>query len=448
MKYPLLAIIFMGMGIRCTYGQNKYDPLLKEGKHWNYRIHNHNTGLDIFYSLEVAGDSLFKGVPCKRILYVQGSDSRLYSLMYENDRCLYNWNGDSWDKLYDFNLEVGDEISHQGTEYYVCAIDSIDISGYKRLRLHFGLKDNEFHMGTMTWIEGIGSGNGLLLPLAYNSDTSQALLSCYEGVEKIFEGGYTRSHIWEYTYFKDFQTIDNTIFGESMSQRFRKVEEYESGPLVIGNHSYLAVKAIGRSDQPAGYPLGIREEGGRVYVNHEAYLKHLAEEQKNGEHGFPVGDPDYIPYYTTGDGEMILYDYNMEVGDAYCHVEGHEDITVVRKDSVRLKDLDIRRRLTLSNGLVLIEGLGCTNSPGMMFAYLNPSKNYQSYFCFLASYNCFYGSVGSIYQPKWIISPNPIETIQNKISILPNSICDLQGRRLQKAPLRGIYIQNGKKIIK
>lgn len=444
----LFAIILMGTSITYTYGQYKYDPILKDGKLWNYRFHNYNTGLDRFYCLEIAGDSLFEGISCKKILHVQNGDSNLYTLMYEDDRRLYNRNGDSWELWYDFNLEIGDEISYQGTEYYVDAIDTIDISGYKRLRLHFGLKDNEFHKGSITWIEGIGNGNGLLQPFAYYSDSNLTFLSCYEEGRKIFSGRFPACHIWEYTYLKDWKIINNTVFGEKVTQGYM-LEEYDSEPVAIGNHSYLIIKAIGKSEQPAGYPLGVREEKGRVFVNYEAYLKHLYEEHEPEISRFPMGDPDYIPYYITEEGEIVLYDYNMEVGDAYRHVEGHEDVIVVQKDSVRLKDMEFRRRLILSNGLVLIEGLGCTNSPGMFFDYLNPAEECQLYFCSLTFYNYFYGSEGSIYQSEWAFEPNGIDDIYEFIGskVQERGIYDLQGRKLQKAPTKGIYIQDRKKRV-
>lgn len=133
---------------------------------------------------------------------------------------------------------------------------------------------------------------------------------------------------------------------------------------------------------------GIRTEDGRIYVDREEYMNYLEEEAKlcavNSEFSMyplsPVGDKDYIPYRQTDDGELVLYDFNMQPGERFLSVEGHDDISVVNVRTMKTRDGISRRLLTLSNGYKLLEGIGCINSPGMFYCYLNPSHSMTHYY--------------------------------------------------------------------
>lgn len=113
--------------------------------------------------------------------------------------------------------------------------------------------------------------------------------------------------------------------------------------------------------------LGIREAGGRVYVDQQEYLALMETSPWN-----LVGEKNYIPYEKTPEGEFVIYDYNMQVGDKFPHIDGHKDISVVGTEPMVTYDGVSRRLLTLSNGYKLLEGIGCLNSPGLFFFYLNP----------------------------------------------------------------------------
>ena len=133
---------------------------------------------------------------------------------------------------------------------------------------------------------------------------------------------------------------------------------------------------------------GIRMEGGCIYVDREEYVNYLEEDDSlctvNSEFSLyplsPVGDKDYIPYRQTDDGELVLYDFNMQPGDRFPSVEGHDDISVINVRTMKTRDGISRRLLTLSNGYKLLEGIGCINSPGMFFCYLNPSHAMTHYY--------------------------------------------------------------------
>ena len=119
--------------------------------------------------------------------------------------------------------------------------------------------------------------------------------------------------------------------------------------------------------------IGIRDEGGRVYVDKEEYLSLMTEEH----YWMYVGRSDSLPYEITSNGELVLYDFNKNAGDIYCKMPDGSELTVITVDTLKTEDGVSRRRLTLSNGFDLIEGVGCTNSTGFMLFWLNTNSNYD-----------------------------------------------------------------------
>lgn len=117
--------------------------------------------------------------------------------------------------------------------------------------------------------------------------------------------------------------------------------------------------------------IGLREADGRLYVDKAEYMSLMGEDS----YWQLVGDASLVPYEENETGELVLYDFGKQQGEVYGKV-GEEVITVSDVRSVWFEDGTQRRWLTLSNGYELIEGIGCINSPGMFFFYLNPRHTY------------------------------------------------------------------------
>jgi hypothetical protein len=201
--------------------------------------------------------------------------------------------------------------------------------------------------------------------------------------------------------------------------------------------------------------MGIRMENGRVYVDKQEYIaamekeyQDVLEEQKLELNPLgTVGDRDYLPYRQTDDGELILYDFNMQPGDKYLSIEGHEDISVVRVETMVTRDGVSRRLLTLSNGYQLLEGVGCLNSPGMFFYYLNPSETMTRYYASNAMTRCYsFGKDGTdiYYQGD---ETTDIDNIGISSTTASSLFYDLRGCRIYGTPRPGIYIRQGKTLI-
>ena len=115
------------------------------------------------------------------------------------------------------------------------------------------------------------------------------------------------------------------------------------------------------------------------------------------------------------------------------------------------------KKLTLNNGLVLIEGIGCINSPGMLFDYLNPYSGIKHWICDLSLYldnvdEYWMGNFSTI-TPTYKYT-NPliadrtvgIEEVRGQKGKGRGNIYNLQGQ-LIKTLQKGLNIVDGKKIM-
>ena len=147
------------------------------------------------------------------------------------------------------------------------------------------------------------------------------------------------------------------------------------GLLHVHSDGYGARGTEASVSDPFNYTIGIRYEDGRLYVNMEDYLELFTP----GYIWRTIGDGNNLPYETTEDGDLVLYDFSKNVGDTYCQLADGTTLTVTKTGVMKTEDGVTRRLLTLSNGLELIEGIGCTNSRGLMLFWLNISPNYHDY---------------------------------------------------------------------
>ena len=407
--------------------QNAYAPLLEDGKEWIYRSHNFMSQTpDSYYRLWVAGDTLVDGRQCKKIMHEDESGASLFCILREEGRKVYKQEEEAWSLVYDYGLGVGETIQSAWDEN-LCLVerDTLRSSGKAYARMHFSVEGVTYHKGDIVWIEGIGSADGLLYQPAYApfAQEQTKFLSCCKGQAKIFGDDSMRYDMWNYVEVSNWRQEGNDVFGETENINLYcdKTAKEQSDFYTL--KPYKATK---------GYPINVREAGGRVFANLAEYKQHLAA---------MGGDAENIPYETTPDGEVVLYDFNMEVGDAFpCGIKVQE------KEVIRLEDMEPRRMLKLNNGLVLIEGIGCTNSPGTYAYYLNPPSSDADKFASLTYFSQLYGANESIYSAPWRFNP---ASIQQAHSDQPGkALYDLQGRRLAKQPQQGMYIKDGRVRVK
>lgn len=173
------------------------------------------------------------------------------------------------------------------------------------------------------------------------------------------------------------------------------------------NYPLSDVSARTRSSVSNTMYVYIREENGRVYVEKESYLHYLAETDSTGSAGFfnteiKYGDASYLPYEETADGELVIYDFTMQQGDKFKSVPGHEDVWVKETGTVTTADGKERKRLVMSNGLEIVEGIGCICSKGPFFAWLNPYPSSRSVRDEKLSYSIDPVGIGDIESLVWL----------------------------------------------
>ena len=219
------------------------------------------------------------------------------------------------------------------------------------------------------------------------------------------------------------------------------------------------------------YLLGLRTESGKVYVQCDEYNN--------------VGQnvDSYMPYATTEDNEVILYDFTQAEGDFVGVTEtwGEDAIEVANTENITLCNGEQRKRLDLFQGYwidehtpdytAVIEGIGCINSLGQLINYISaidiPTYRYVG-----ACLNLYVEDNKVIYKaPEYSGDPlqehlscdtykedpffkdivSGIKDVTDRKFIEADkckyAIFDLCGRRMPQTPAKGIYISGGRKII-
>lgn len=256
----------------------------------------------------------------------------------------------------------------------------------------------------------------------------------------------TDDSLWEYSSVVRFNEYPDGNYKINSYFNYALGDTEEINGKIYYKLYYSSLDLDYRSVEPGlgyRYMVGLREDDGRILVNRDAYISFLQNSQ--------LGDPDYIPYNLTDDGELILYDFNMQVGDKYNSVAGYNDVSVVEITKVETKDGMSRKLFTLSNGLKLIEGIGCINSRGMLINYLNPPYFREDLPWRNVAFLSGFGLSG-----EWVYKQTIDDFANNNVGIegvkmdeaddASAPLYDLLGRKVTGVPERGIYIRDKKKI--
>lgn len=219
----------------------------------------------------------------------------------------------------------------------------------------------------------------------------------------------------------------------------------------IGGHQYYKVyDRISFMGTKQTYTIHMREERGRLLVMLDEYIRFMLESRGRDMTTFY----DQCQYEVTEDGEMVLYDFNMQVGDKFQSVEGKPDIFVT-KVSKYIKFTSegqvIRNQIYLSNGAYLLDYVGLISretsgeegvfqASGDFFDYLNDGKWDLSMLIAQHGEKCLYGSSGGEYDPEKM-GVNSVREDASKTQ----EVFDLSGRKVIN-PSSGLYIRDGKKI--
>ena len=238
---------------------------------------------------------------------------------------------------------------------------------------------------------------------------------------------------WNHYICAEFWSVgaDTVINGKTYRNLLRDYD-YIDGSQAKGLWDY--------QDEPyaTGIVISLREETGRVFVPKEQYIKLLGTI-------YPDITEPYLSHAATED-ELLLYDFTLHEGDLYPCLNQPQ---ITKITSFKTLDNITRNVFYLSNGLIIVEGIGCINSLGTLVLYQNQTIEYVEENTRILSELIEYGPLIEPYIINNIYDYNVgVAPIQQKSfaleSATPSTIFDLQGRPVSGHPQRGLYIQGGR----
>ena len=184
----LLSLLIGFLLPTMSFGQ-EYEPLLTEGKIWNYGYDNIFSNNYNFKTLKVGEDFEINGKIYKIISDIV-SGSWLYSMREEDKKvyCMF-FDKDTPQLIYDFSKNAGEIVSEEingnsRTIVKVISVDSVKYSNRNRIfrrmlvEKEYLVNDKLQKTDQSVWIEGIGSPYGLAIPFAV-SNSYISFYSCW-----------------------------------------------------------------------------------------------------------------------------------------------------------------------------------------------------------------------------------------------------------------------------
>lgn len=192
-------------------------------------------------------------------------------------------------------------------------------------------------------------------------------------------------------------------------------------------------------------PLGVREKDGKVYVLSDDLRKQVARLSQYDM------DEVQMPYLQSSESELLLYDFTLEEGDQYPTSSAYDAIFVEKVENIVTDDAKNRKLFTLTNGLQLMEGIGCLNSRnGDFLYYLYPPEVWRHNNDFFYNRLYEYKKNGIVVYKEYDGLTDGISgiSVRTETRIMEkDEYYDLQGRRLSGKPAKGVYIENGRKRV-
>ena len=453
MKRLLLLLLF----IPCMLSaQDVYSDMLVEGKTWNFiRWPYGNTRQE-----GMRGDTIVNGQTCKKFGYVNKDGTFDCSAVFrqEGDKVyVKHYKSNEFSLAYDFGAKTSDVITIGLARIEVTETGTVSARGHELRRITY--KVIEFNDGNEwivvegnyggSWIEGIGGSTGPMTEIPvpdfagnYDNFTDISLgdeLLC--DVNIFYDSGYEKMMLTykpEWTYTKQIWDEMKGNWGDPVECHAKKTGMELPPP---GNFPYTTVTI--EEEQESKLLLRGNDQ---VYAEKNCFLEYMSK-------AFPGINDVFteLAYYPL---DVVLYDFTLDVGDRYpCRGE----VTVEEISWMTTRDGISRKLFRLSNGLLLLEGVGCLNSRYGVFGYQNdPGINGESEVAQAPQSNeppadntiLSFLKYGDNTEPVYILGDweMGVEKVEKSITT-SSDIYDLEGRRLNGTPRKGVYIQNGKKRV-
>lgn len=442
---PLLSCWENGEEIFCRADISRSDddapylPMLTTGKKWEYSFRNpDNPPMDYQFSYELRSDTLLCGFPYYRLYSNNVGNSgteKFEGLLCETNGAVYiipKAINRLTRKLYDFGITEARPVEFGINSSYCYGTDCMEPNGVSRRVLWMGYRD-KYGTGTGSgivgcWVEGIGNNQLLTDPELWEPSRYIHLDKCTLNGEVLFTEAdfhlpepvppamqraeyrpmFSEGKVWHYTYRNWMEDIEKPI------------DYAVRGDTVIDGKTY--------------FKLYQEDAGVRTYWGA------WREEEKK-------------IYRYTGNTEQLFLDFGLHYhGQMPFTYTGYSPIYFEKTEVFKSGMGDCFTRHYYINEKydpstqVFIEGIG--NRDGL----INPSgvhggpvsmplnsveENGRIIYTDADFYRDAIDYSDDITAPRATRQSSPV-----------SAIFDLQGRRLNAVPARGMYVKNGKKYVK
>ena len=443
---------------------NGYHPMLTEGKVWNYTAHQ-PVG-DVPFSIEVRGDSTIEKQVCKKLYLRTTQGTWLYGCYYEAFEKVVGW------QLSDFSIDNGQwtvkdiqfptsrtlYVFPKFTEwnwYWASSYESLLISqtnsrwfmpdvGKALSQTHYIQSPimvrnslfNRMELGngekSELWVSGVGSRHwGILEPDHEGRLDWLEFETCEEDGEVVFSKDDFDTTPMEMDY-RPLIEEDKTWLCQGYkggdvltTDGYYLYSCYLKGDTVVGSrHCKKMYMYNDRNLGETTYEGAFYEESRRVY----RFLPGQEDAQLMYDFSLDNGDETTVHCASTGSWHI------RKVADVYQMYDGKpRHVTIFSEDEPTFKGywmdgVGVLSRFCVMNpaGFSLLGGIW---GAGVIECSINGDILYRS-----SDYETIMG----------IDSPN---FTQKSTPFTSRNLYDLQGRRLNAKPTKGIYIQNGKKYL-
>ena len=377
-----------------------YEPMLVDGKQWNYYCESaRGPNYGYYFHYVLRGEQEMGGHQCK-VLYrsMRDGQERAYAYLYEEGMRVYYVNVKTGESLllYDFSLQKGDITNDPfyGDSYIV--EDVFEMNGGRQV---VRLKSISGYPFPRYWIEGVGSDYDFLLPLEIpESSNWPRLLTVEVGGKTVYMTGYATELI---TVTGDEYTDSNTNVVYTYNANDDSAEVKAGWRVILGGNG----EELSEEDFP-GSP------------NVKSDIAILDKFEIDG-HEYTVNKIGEKAFILTGLTKVVIPKTISSIGmDAFAFCDVASVVSYIENPF----DTDAFRYLNTSN-ITLFVPKGCK-------AKYKAVKGWSNF-----------GKIVEMETSNIQFTRN-IEQMNTK-----DYIYNINGHRLQEEPSKGIYIRDGRKVV-
>ena len=449
MKKIVLTLTLFALISFVGYAQNDYRPLVEEGKHWTYDnfLSSRPAKYDYYYYYDLKGDTVIAGQNCLKIYSenIRNNNAIHYEgALYEVNKKVYCFlpGKDKAELIYDFDCKVGDTVHIMEGDAVVKDIRTEDYGGIaiKLYTLYVIVYGEEYDF---LWVEGVGATMDFfgMLPLMGNYNSLKACELKGEVLYQTPEPDYTA---------KGYHKMG--IEGKRWNYLHCHLEEdgwhndpysyVVKGDTVIRRTRY---KKLYYQDEHTERAVCLLFEAGREVMKCDF---------GNNSYDTPIATS-FFDFGREDFGRVFSWKSKMVSGNTNWMVSGVDTVevnnrlfrryTCLQKYSLLGQELST---ITDGEGVwhdIWIEGVGSVTS-----GIEDQQPNHEPYVRPPGEYTVFvscYEDGECIFTVDDYVDTS-VTRFARSSADKNTEIFDLQGRRIQGDPQKGIYLRDGRKYVR